>query len=90
MRKVLEWLGFALLVSVMTVALAFGLSALSSHGQEKAVREVNQNTALTTQYLSAIACELALPVDPQTGRDPLLVQACFSNQHLQPPQFLNS
>lgn len=40
--------------------------------------------AVSAQYQRAIACELGLPSDPDTGRDPVLVDKCFTDAGLEP------
>lgn len=41
--------------------------------------------ATATKYAKATACELAVPSDPITGRNPALVAQCFTSVGLEPP-----
>jgi len=47
----------------------------------------NQQT-VGAKYQQATACELAIPSDPQKGRDPVLVAQCFLNLGLPAPDFV--
>jgi hypothetical protein len=40
---------------------------------------------VAAQYQRAIACELSIPSDPHTGRDPGDVAKCFIDAGLEPP-----
>jgi hypothetical protein len=65
--------------AVVLVLILLALTAALGNSQATAV-----------QYQKATACVLAIPADPQTGRDPALVALCFQNEGLQPPVFVGA
>jgi hypothetical protein len=69
----------ATLYGVIILVLLIGASKITGDMQAEAVK-----------YQKAVACELAIPSDPDTGRDPLLVSDCFVAEGLQPPRFVET
>lgn len=53
-----------------------------------ATKALGDQQALGVRYQKAIACELAIPSSPTTGRNPVLVAECFSIQGLPAPEFV--
>lgn len=71
-----------LLVAVVTatiIILGLVVGFAGQTAQEKQVREDTLHATLAT------ACVLALPVDPDTGRDPGAVSLCFTQYGLEAP-----
>jgi hypothetical protein len=70
----------------VTGFVVLGLAVFVFHGASQAHSKLATDTlhANLTQ-----ACVLALPANPDTGRDPALVRLCFTQYDLQPPQLQN-
>ena len=84
----LALLGFVrtVLAGLLIAAVITGVLILGFRGQTNQEREVEQQTLYANL---AQACVLALPVDPETGRDPGDVAQCFTQYGLQPPGLAN-
>lgn len=75
-----------LIVASVTAGIIVGSLILGFAGQNANEREVREATLHATL---ATACVLALPVDPETGRDQVLVQFCFTQYGLEAPLLHN-
>lgn len=76
-EAVLDGLIIGAVQAVVLVLLLLAVTAALGNSQAEGVR-----------YQKAVACELAIPSDPETGRDPSAVALCFQTEGLQPPQFV--
>jgi hypothetical protein len=78
--------------AIITSAVIIVMLTLAYSGANARDEQRNDQLAIVAQTLvatnQAIACELALPVT-DTGRDPELVKACFTQYGLQAPGTLN-
>ena len=72
-----------LLVALVTAGIILAVLIIGFAGQTATERQVQQDTLYANL---AIACELALPVDPDTGRDEADVMQCFTQYGLQAPR----
>lgn len=85
------WLGTVRMLFVACVTTTFVILGLylAFNSQSKEERDTTrQIAALQAQARDAnlaIACVLALPVDPVTGRDADDVTFCFTQYQLEPP-----
>lgn len=75
--------GRQLLVAVVTSVVILGGLIIGFSGQN--AEEVARQEATLNATL-ALACEFALPVDLDTGRDPDAVRLCFTQYNLEPPK----
>lgn len=75
-----------LIVAVTTAAIIIAGLVVGFAGQTAEERQVREDTLHANL---AVACVLALPVDPIEGRDPGLVQFCFTQYGLEAPQLHN-
>jgi hypothetical protein len=67
----------AAVYGLVIILLLIGATALLGTTSQEGVK-----------YQKAIACELAVPSNPITGRDPAVVAECFINEGLVPPRFV--
>lgn len=72
-----------LIVAIVTAAVIIGGLSLV-YGQQ--TKDQQQRELDTIHAGLATACVLALPVDPETGRDPDAVRNCFTQYDLEAPQ----
>jgi len=80
-EAVLDGLVIGAVQAVVLVLILIGVTFALGNKQQKANEE-------SVRYQSAIACELAVPSDPKTGRDPDKVAQCFLVQGLPAPTFV--
>ena len=80
----LAFVGFirTVLAGILIAAIITGVLILGFRGQTNEERRVQQQTLFANL---AQACVLALPVDPEAGRDASDVAQCFTQYGLQPP-----
>lgn len=74
-------LATALVVTIIIIIIV----SIAFHGQ---TQQTNRDQDLTVAYARATACELALPSNPATGRDPDLVARCFTDAGLPAPSIV--
>ena len=81
-------MGFArtVLAGLLIAVIITGVLILGFRGQTNQEREVEQQTLYANL---AQACVLALPVDPEKGRNAGDVAQCFTQYGLQPPGLVN-
>ena len=76
-------------VAIITTAVILAGLTLAFGGSTRQQQEVAKRLAefqvQTFKATLASACVLSLPVDPETGRDPELVDLCFTQYDLEPP-----
>jgi len=71
-----------LIVATFTAGIIITALIIGFAGQTAAEAKVREDTLHATL---ATACVLALPVDPDSGRDPDQVQLCFTQYGLEAP-----
>ena len=76
-ERVVDGLIIGACQAVVLIFLLLAVTAALGNSQAEGVK-----------YQKATACELAIPSDPNTGRDPALVAVCFTNEGLSPPVFV--
>ena len=75
------------LAGLLIAVIITGVLIVGFRGQTNQEREVEQQTLYANL---AQACVLALPVDPEKGRNAGDVAQCFTQYGLQPPGLVNN
>ena len=85
----LKTLGVAVITSLIILGVLIAASNIINKDRNEREEAVIQLQQETLNAVLAQACELALPVDPDTGRDPALVKECFTQYGIEAPSVLD-